>query len=173
MKKALLIFAALIAGGIAMAQSKAVVVYFSASGTTKGVAEKIAAIENCDIIEIVPKQPYSSADLNWHDNKSRTSKEKDNRDGIRPEIANKIDVSAYDTIYLGFPIWWYEAPNIVYTFVENADLSGKTVFTFFTSGGSGIGRTIQILEKKAPKAIWKSAKRFNARVTESDIKNWK
>lgn len=171
MKKIIAILIALTSGGITMAQSKTAVVYFSATGTTQAVARQIAGITGGDLLEIRPKEPYTAADLNWRDKNSRTTKEKDDRT-IRPEIAEKIDVAAYDTIYLGFPIWWYEAPNIVCTFVESAGLSGKTVYTFFTSGGSGIGRTVQILQKMAPDADWKNARRFSGQVSESDITNW-
>lgn len=117
MKKIITLFTALFIGGIIMAKSKSTVIYFSATGTTRSVAQKIAGITGSDLIEIKPEQPYTSQDLNWNDNNSRTTKECNALETIRPAMKVKIDISGYDTIYLGYPIWWYQAPNIVYTFV--------------------------------------------------------
>ena len=120
---------------------KILIAYFSATGTTKKVAEKIAELTGGDLYEIIPANPYSSADLNWHDNNSRTTKEM-NDESVRPEIgSDDIDISQYKTIYLGYPIWWGDAPRIMSTFVEKYNFDGKKVIPFCTSGGSGIGRS--------------------------------
>ena len=126
--------------------SKILVAYFSASGVTKKVAEKLAALVNADIHEIKPKVPYTKADLNWMDKKSRSSVEMNDKT-FRPEIVKEdLSLSSYDTILLGFPIWWYVAPTIINTFLENYDLSGKRIVLFATSGGSGFGNTIKELK---------------------------
>jgi len=173
MKKTLPILAALFIGGIAMAQTKSAVIYFSATGTTRAAAREIANITGSDLIEIKPEQPYTSADLNWNDNNSRTTKECNALETIRPAMAEKIDISGYDTIYLGYPIWWYQAPNIVYTFVESVNFAGKTVYPFCTSGGSSIGSSATNLAKKTTGATWKSGRRFGRKVSESEVKNWR
>ena len=122
--------------------SKKLVAYFSASGVTAGVAEKLAKEANADIYEIKPAVPYTKADLNWQDKNSRSSIEMSDHNS-RPEIADKnADISKYDTIYLGFPIWWYIAPTIINTFLESYDFSGKKIILFATSGGSGFGKTL-------------------------------
>ena len=126
--------------------SKILVAYFSASGVTKKVAEKLAALVNADIHEIKPKVPYTKADLNWMDKKSRSSVEMNDKT-FRPEIVKEdLNLSSYDTILLGFPIWWYVAPTIINTFLENYDFSGKKIVLFATSGGSGFGNTIKELK---------------------------
>ena len=130
---------------------KSLVAYFSASGVTEKVAKQIADLAKADIYEIKPKVPYSEADLNWMDKSSRSSMEMKNL-SFRPEMAdNNIDISAYDTIYLGFPIWWYIAPTIVNTFLEKHDFSGKKIVLFATSGGSGMGKTAQHLKPSVAK----------------------
>ena len=122
--------------------SKKLVAYFSASGVTAKVAEKLAKETNADIYEIKPAVPYTKADLNWQDKNSRSSIEMSDHNS-RPEIADKnADISKYDTIYLGFPIWWYIAPTIINTFLECYDFSGKKIILFATSGGSGFGKTL-------------------------------
>ena len=132
--------------------SKILVAYFSASGVTKKVAEKLAALVNADIHEIKPKVPYTKADLNWMDKKSRSSVEMNDKT-FRPEIVKEdLNLSSYDTILLGFPIWWYVAPTIINTFLENYDLSGKRIVLFATSGGSGFGNTIKELKPSAADA---------------------
>lgn len=152
--------------------SKKLVAYFSASGITKGVAEKIAKSANADIFEIVPAQLYSKADLNWMDSNSRSSVEMKNK-SFRPEIAdNNLDISKYDTIYLGFPIWWYVAPTIVNTFLEKYDFSGKKIIVFATSGSSGMGNTISELKPSAPDAEWGKAERLSSGISQSDIDKW-
>lgn len=122
------------------------VVYFSATGRTKQVASWIIEQEQADGFEIQPKEPYTKEDLDWTNKNSRTSIEMKTRD-MRPEIIQtEIDFSRYDTIYLGFPIWWYVAPNIIHTFLESYDLSGKKVIVFATSEGSGFGKVIEDLK---------------------------
>ena len=128
--------------------SKKLVAYFSASGVTKSTAERLAKAADADLFEIQPLVPYTKADLDWTNKKSRSSVEMSNPDS-RPEIANKVpDFEEYDTVFLGFPIWWYVAPAIINTFVESYDFSGKTVVPFATSGGSGMGKTECNLEKR-------------------------
>lgn len=126
------------------------VAYFSASGVTKKLAEKIAEEKGFDLFEIEPKEKYTSEDLNWMDNNSRTTKEMKVDRSIRPEIVRKeLDLSKYDTIYLGFPIWWYIAPTIINTFLESYDFSGKRIILFATSGGSGFGKAVENLQPSA------------------------
>ena len=134
--------------------SKTLVVYFSATGTTKGVAEQIASYTNADTYEITAAQPYSEDDLNWHDSNSRTTKEQNDKT-VRPEIGSeKISLDGYDTVFIGFPIWWGEEPRIMDTFVESYDLSGKTMIPFCTSGGSGIGSSGDNLKANAGSGNW-------------------
>ena len=141
--------------------SKKLVAYFSASGTTKKVAERLAKAAGADLFEIRPAIPYTSADLNWMDKKSRSSVEMNDPDS-RPEIAETIpNMVDYDTVFIGFPIWWYVAPHIIHTFVESYDFSGKTLVPFATSGGSGMGKTVDELRKLCPNADWKAGKLFN------------
>ena len=129
---------------------KKLVAYFSASGTTKKVAEMIAESAGADLFGIEPKVAYTKADLNWMDKKSRSSVEMNDKK-IRPEMVNTpLDVNAYDEIILGFPIWWYVAPTIVNTFLETYDFSGKKIVLFATSGGSGFGNTVRELQPSAP-----------------------
>ena len=132
--------------------AKKLVAYFSASGTTKKTAEMIAEAGNFDLCEIAPKVPYTKADLNWMDKKSRSSVEMSDKT-IRPAIADTdANVEAYDEIVIGFPIWWYVAPTIINTFLESYDFSGKKIVLFATSGGSGFGNTVSELTPSAPGA---------------------
>ena len=132
--------------------SKKLVAFFSASGTTKKVAQMIADAGNYDLYEITPKEAYTKADLNWMDKKSRSSVEMNDK-SFRPEIINTdIDMSIYDEIIVGFPIWWYVAPTIINTFVETFDFSGKKIVLFATSGGSGFGNTVKELQPSAKDA---------------------
>lgn len=150
---------------------KKLVAYFSASGTTRKTAEMIAAAAEADLYEIVPKQPYSKADLNWMDKKSRSGVEMSDKK-FRPQIANAdASTDQYDEIILGFPIWWYVAPTIINTFLESYDFSGKKIVLFATSGGSGFGNTVQELQPSAPKAIIKEGKILN-RATKKEIMEW-
>lgn len=142
--------------------SKKLVAYFSASGVTAKVAETLAEAIGADIFEIEPKVPYTEADLNWMDKKARSTIEM-NDPVSRPEIAIKRDnMKDYDTIFVGFPIWWYVAPTIINTFLESYDFSGKTVIPFATSGGSGMGKTEAVLHALCPDSVnWKSGKMLN------------
>ena len=148
------------------------VVYFSATNTTKPLAEYVADGLGADLYEIVPAQPYTSADLNYNDDNSRSTKEMNDPD-CRPEISGSVaDMSQYDIVFVGYPIWWGEAPRIVSTFIESYDFSGKTIIPFCTSGGSGIGSSGSNLEKLTSGAEWLSGKRFNGGTSRSDIIDW-
>ncbi len=147
------------------------VVVFSATGTTKGVADKIAALTGGDMIEIIPAQPYSTEDLNYNDSGSRTSKEQSDPNA-RPEIAEAISLECYTTVYLGYPIWWGQAPRILSTFVENHDFTGITVIPFCTSGSSDIGQSDDALAEQAGSGNWLQGKRFSDSVTEADLGKW-
>lgn len=132
--------------------SRKLVAYFSASGVTKKAAEKIAKEQGADLFEIKPVQPYTKADLDWMDKRSRSTVEMRDKSS-RVEIAEKVaDMDQYDEIFLGFPIWWGVAPHIINSFLEQYDLSGKTISPFATSGGSGYGRSNKELEPSAPGA---------------------
>ena len=125
------------------------VAYFSATGTTKNMAKKVAAEVGGDLFEITPETLYTATDLNWMDKKSRSSVEMSDK-SFRPKMnGEKIDISKYDEIYIGFPIWWYVAPTIINTFLESDDFSGKKIKLFATSGGSGFGKTVQELQASA------------------------
>ena len=150
---------------------KRLVAYFSASGTTKKAAEMIASAADADMYEIMPKQPYTKADLNWMDKKSRTSVEMSDKK-FRPEISDTdVPVDQYDEIFLGFPIWWYVAPTIINTFLENYDFSGKKIVLFATSGGSGFGNTVSELKPSAPDAEIVEGKVFH-KATKTEIAEW-
>ena len=147
------------------------VAYFSASGTTKKAAEMIASAADADMYEIMPKQPYSKADLNWMDKKSRSSVEMNDKK-FRPEIEEKdAHISEYDEIILGFPIWWYVAPTIVNTFLEKYDFTGKKIVLFATSGGSGFGNTVNELKISAPDAVIVEGKVFH-KAAKQEIAEW-
>ena len=155
-----------------MESNNTLVAYFSATGTTKGVAEKIAEITNADLYEIVPSNLYSDADLNWHDNNSRSTKEMDDKN-IRPEIGSSdIDLTKYKTIYLGYPIWWGDAPRIMSTFVEKYNFDGKTIIPFCTSGGSGIGRSGLNLKDLAGSGNWLNGERISGNADINTIENF-
>lgn len=150
---------------------KKLVAYFSASGTTRKIAEIIAQVAEADLYEIMPKQPYSKADLNWMDKKSRSSVEMSDKK-FRPEISNlDVQVEKYDEIILGFPIWWYVAPTIINTFLEKYDFSGKKIVLFATSGGSGFGNTVSELKPSAPDAEIVEGKVLN-KATKQEIAEW-
>ncbi|MDE6025409.1 MAG: NAD(P)H-dependent oxidoreductase [Lachnospiraceae bacterium] len=132
--------------------SKALVVYFSATGNTKAVAETIAELQGADIYEIVPEQPYTDEDLNYNDRSTRATAEQNNPDA-RPAISGGIeDIAEYDVIYVGYPIWWGDMPRILYTFFDNYDLTGKTIAPFCTSGGSGLSGTPKTIGSLEPEA---------------------
>ena len=141
--------------------SKRLVAYFSCTGTTAKVAETLAESIGADIFEIEPAVPYTAADLDWRDNTSRSSVEM-NDPHSRPAVASKRDNMAdYDTVLVGFPIWWYVAPTIVNTFLEKYDFSGKTVISFATSGGSSIANSVKQLKKLYPKIVWGESQLLN------------
>ena len=151
--------------------SKTLVAYFSASGVTEKLAKTLAAATNADLFEIRPVTPYTSKDLNWMDKKSRSSVEMNDPDS-RPEIAETMpNMADYNTVFIGFPIWWYVAPHIIHTFLESYDFTGKTLVPFATSGGSGMGRTVDELRKLFPKADWKTGKVVNG-VSDQALAAW-
>ena len=151
--------------------NKTLVAYFSATGTTMEAATKLAKAIHADLHEIVPEAPYTSADLNWNNKNSRSSVEMADKSS-RPAIANRVEnMAQYDTVFVGFPIWWYIAPTIINTFLEQYDMTGKTIVPFFTSGGSGAGETLKYLKPSAPGANWVNPKNFNY-MSESDIVTW-
>lgn len=134
---------------------KKLVAYFSASGTTAETAKRLASAVGADIFEIRPAVPYTRADLDWTRSDSRSTVEMKDPHS-RPEIASRCaNMEEYDTVYIGFPIWWYVAPTIIDTFLESYDFSGKTVIPFATSGGSGMGKTVDVLKTVCPNAVWK------------------
>ena len=148
------------------------VVYFSATGTTKDVAEKIASITNSDLYEIKPDKPYSDADLNWNDKNSRSTKEQNDKKS-RPEIASgTVDLSGYKTVYIGYPIWWGEEPRILDTFVESYKFDGIKMIPFCTSASSGVGRSDKNLAERAGTGDWQKGKRFGAGASEDSIRSW-
>ena len=148
------------------------VVYFSATGTTKGVAEKIAGITGADTYEIKATQEYTDADLNWNDSSSRSTKEQ-NDSSARPEIgSDAVSLDGYTTIYIGYPIWWGEEPRIMDTFVESHSFDGITMIPFCTSSSSGIGRSGQNLADNAETGTWLDGKRFGAGASEDEIRSW-
>ena len=152
--------------------NKTLVAVFSASGVTKSVGEEIARIAGADFYEIVPKEIYTSADLDWMNKKSRSSVEM-NDSSARPEIAgDALNMASYDTVIVGFPIWWGVAPRIIDTFLENYDFSGKKVIPFCTSGGSGVGRSDTALHKDVSDDVkWAKGKQIN-RPNEAEIRHW-
>ena len=151
---------------------KALVAYFSATGTTKGVAEHIANGLNADIYEIVPEEPYTDADLDYNDNNSRTTIEM-NDPNARPVISGSVEnMEQYDTVFIGYPIWWGEAPRIVSTFMESYDFSGKTIVPFCTSGGSGIGSSASNLESFTSGATWLDGRRLNGSDSQDTVMEW-
>lgn len=151
--------------------SDILVVYFSATGTTRGVAEKIASLTGGDLAEIVPAQPYTAEDLNYNDRSTRATVEQ-NTPEARPEIANDISLEGYSTVYLGYPIWWGDAPRILLTFVERHDFTGITVIPFCTSGGSGAGRTGETLGEQAGTGTFLSSTRLSGGISDSELQSW-
>ena len=151
---------------------KALTAYFSATGVTKKLAERIANLADSDIFEIEPEIPYTKEDLNWTNSESRSSVEM-NDFNSRPEIANTCpNMDEYDKIFLGFPIWWYVAPTIIRTFLEAYDFSGKTVIPFCTSGTSQPGGTDAYLKEVCPDANFKPTVRFKTNVKDEALKDW-
>ena len=152
--------------------SKTLVAYFSASGVTAAVAKKLAAVVGADLFEIQPEQLYTDDDLNWQNSRSRSSVEMNDR-SCRPAIASAVEnMTQYDAVFVGFPVWWYREPSIIDTFMEAYDFSGKKVVPFCTSGGSGLGDSAQNMQALAPGATVVNGKRFSSSVSESELKAW-
>jgi flavodoxin len=152
--------------------SKALVAYFSASGVTKAVAERLAKGIGADLFEIEPAVPYTRADLNWQDKNSRSTIEMNDRSS-RPAIASTVaDMSQYDVVFVGFPVWWYREPSIIDTFMEQYDFSGKTVIPFATSGGSQLGDSAKNMQALARGSKVLEGKRFASRTSEKELADW-
>lgn len=152
--------------------SKILVAYFSATNTTKTLAEYLAEGLGADLYAIVPEEPYTSADLNYRDDNSRSTREM-NDPASRPAISGSVEnMGQYDTVVIAYPIWWGEAPRIVDTFVESYDFSGKTIIPFCTSGGSGIGSSAKTLETLAGGGSWLEGRRFSGGESKDDMLNW-
>jgi len=155
-----------------MANEKALVAYFSATGTTAKVADMLAEVTKSDLFEIAPKYPYNAADLNWMNKNSRSSIEMSDK-RTRPEMASYVeDMSRYNVIFVGFPIWWYREPSIIDTFMETYDFSDKTIVPFATSGGSGIGDAGKNIQEIVPSATVYFGERFNNDVSKMELKAW-
>ena len=152
--------------------AKTLVACFSASGTTAKVAKDLAEATGADLFEIAPAQPYTRADLNWQDKKSRTTIEM-NDEACRPAIVDTaIDMAAYDAVFVGFPVWWYVEPRIIDTFLESYDFAGKTIVPFATSGGSGLGQAPKRMQKLAPGAQVLSGGLLNGRPAQAELARW-
>ena len=152
--------------------SKKLVAYFSASGVTEAVARSLAQTAEADLYKIQPEVPYTSADLDWMDKKSRSSLEM-NDPASRPAIViGDLDISSYDVVFLGFPVWWYVAPTIINTFLEDYDFAGKTVIPFATSGSSGIENSEKKLQQQYPSINWKSGKLLNGHPDNTALASW-
>ena len=150
--------------------SKVLVSYFSTSGATKKVAAKIADAVEADLYEIKPEVEYTKADLNWMNKNSRSSVEMNNK-SLRPAIiTGDVELSGYDTVYLGFPIWWYVAPTLINTFLEAYDFTGKKIVLFATSGSSGFGNTLAELQPSAPNAEFTETKVLSGIITKAKLK---
>lgn len=151
--------------------SKILVSYFSASGITKEVASKLASLVNGDLFEIEPVNKYTSEDLDWTNGQSRSSIEMKN--GIKPEIKNKVsNLSEYDKVYLGFPIWWYKEPTIINKFLEENDMSDKKIYVFVTSGSSSIDSTYKSLKHDFPNLNFVSGKRLTGHESDEEYISW-
>ena len=151
---------------------KTLVAYFSASGVTAALAKRLADAIGADLHEIQPEVPYTKEDLDWMNKNSRSSVEMNDK-SLRPPVANRVEnISDYDTIYVGFPIWWYVAPTIINTFLEQYDLTGKEIIPFATSGSSGMGRTNEELKASCKGAVLKEGKRFVANASAAELKAW-
>lgn len=152
--------------------SKILVAYFSASGVTKNAAEKLAQAANADLFEIKPVRPYTDADLDWTDKKSRSTIEMNDLSS-RPEIAEKCEnMGSYDVVFVGFPIWWYVEPRIIDTFLDSYDFSGKTVIPFATSGGSGLGKTAENFKKLLGENVIVKDGKMLTRASKNDVSGW-
>ena len=152
-------------------ENKSLVVVFSCTGTTRGVAEKIAALTGAELVDLVPAQPYTAEDLNYNDRSTRATVEQNTPDA-RPEIASDISLDGVTTLYLGYPIWWGQAPRIMSTFVESHDFTSITVVPFCTSGGSGAGRTGETLGEQAGTGTFLTSTRFSSGVSDAELQSW-
>lgn len=153
-------------------ETRVLVAYFSATGNTENIAGHLEAVLDADLYEIVPQNPYTSADLNYNNSDSRASREQNDADA-RPAISGSVDnMEDYDVVFLGYPIWWGQAPKIVYTFLENYNFEGKTIVPFCTSGSSGIGSSATNMHDLAPDANWLSGQRFSGSADSSAIESW-
>ena len=152
--------------------SKNLIAYFSASGVTRNVAEALSGLVDADVYEIKPVKLYSNADLNWMDNKSRSSLEMQDKNS-RPEISGELpNLEEYENIFIGFPEWWYTAPHIINTFLERCNITGKNLIPFATSGGSSIEKSTRDLKASYPSANWKPGKLIKGRITRDMLKGW-
>lgn len=158
-------------GSEAEAEKSVLVVYFSATGTTRGIAERIASLTDADLAEIIPAEPYTAEDLSYNDRTTRATVEQNTPDA-RPEIANEIPLDGYTTVYLGYPIWWGQAPRIMSSFVESHDFTGVTVIPFCTSGSSGAGRTGETLGEQAGTGTFLPSTRLSAGISDSELQDW-
>ena len=158
-------------GSEAEAEKSVLVVYFSATGTTRGIAERIASLTGADLAEIIPAEPYTAEGLSYNDRTTRATVEQNTPDA-RPEIANEIPLDGYTTVYLGYPIWWGQAPRIMSSFVESHDFTGVTVIPFCTSGSSGAGRTGETLGEQAGTGTFLPSTRLSAGISDSDLQDW-
>ena len=150
---------------------KVLVSYFSASGTTRNVAEKVATAIKADLFEIEPVEKYTTEDLDWTNKQSRSSIEMN--DNIKPEISTKVsDLEEYDTICLAFPIWWYKEPTIIDKFLEENEMTNKNIYVFVTSGSSSIDSTYKSLKNNFPKLNFVSGKRFTGNESDEEYINW-
>lgn len=150
---------------------KVLVTYFSCTNNTETVASKIRISMNSDIEEIIPLIPYTVDDLNYNDTNSRANVEQ-NDDSARPEIQNMIDIMFYDTVFVGYPIWWGKLPKIMYTFFDTYDFTNKTIIPFATSGGSGISTSVSEISALEPNAKILDGRRFNPSTSQSEIDSW-
>lgn len=150
---------------------KRAVLYFSCTANTQGIADKISANLGCSEMRIIPKDPYTSADLNYNDNRCRANSEQ-NDPNARPAIENAIEVSPYSTLFLGYPIWWGTLPKIIYTLCDTSDFSGRTIIPFCTSGSSGIETSVSALKALEPKARILPGRRFATSSTQADVDAW-
>ncbi len=155
-----------------MNSKKILAAYFSASGVTAKTAAHLAETLHASLFEIKPEIPYTKDDLNWTNPNSRSSRERDQ--SVRPAIASRVEnMAQYDTVFIGFPIWWFLPPTIIHTFLESYDFSGKTVIPFATSGGSGMGDTDKILHALCPGAVqWGSGKLLSTQATDTGLVQW-
>lgn len=152
--------------------NKLLVAYFSAGGVTAAAAKALADAAGADLYEIKPQVPYTDADLNWMDKNSRSTVEMKDPSSRPAVVTGDLDVSGYDTILLGFPIWWYIAPTVINSFLEAYDFSGKKIVLFATSGGSGFGKAVQGLQPSAPGATIREGRLLNGRQDAEALKKW-